>query len=146
MPTMRFCIFSGKQFGDTFENAQWRKVKKCNQYNFASSHASHLNRHLKTHSEGKPNKCSQCYYASSRASTLREHLKMDSGEKSNKCNQCNFSSIQAGDLNAHLKIHRVGKSKKCNQCKFAASYASHYAQVLFESIGSSTEWVCCKEC
>ena len=54
------------------------KLNKCNQCDYASSHAGHLRTHLKTHSGEKPNKCNECDYASSHPS----HLKIHSGEKS----------------------------------------------------------------
>ena len=45
----------------------------------------------------KPHKCNQCDYASSHASHLRTHFKKHSGEKSNKCNQCDFASSWASE-------------------------------------------------
>ena len=57
------------------------KSKKCNQCDYASSHAGHLKVHLKTHIGEKSNKCNQCDYASSHAGHLRTHLKLHSGEK-----------------------------------------------------------------
>ena len=45
----------------------------------------------------KSNKCNQCNYASSHAGHLRIHLTTHSGEKSNKCNQCDFASSEAGN-------------------------------------------------
>ena len=39
-------------------------------------------------------KCNQCDYASSHAGDLRRHLKTHSGEKSNKCKQCDYASSQ----------------------------------------------------
>ena len=53
----------------------------------------------------KSNKCNQCDYASSHAGNLRQHLKIHSGEKSHKCNQCLFASSQACNLRRHLKTH-----------------------------------------
>ena len=62
-----------------------------------------LRRNLKTHSGEKSNKCNQCDYASSQAGHLethlemhsgeKKHLKMQSGEKPNKCNQCDFGFV-----------------------------------------------------
>ena len=63
------------------------KSNKCNQCDYASSHAGNLGTHLKTHNGEKSNKCKHCDFASSYVSSLRTHLKTHSGEKSNKCNQ-----------------------------------------------------------
>ena len=59
-----------------------QKPNKCNQCDYASSHAGHLRTHLMTHSGLKPNKCNQCDYASSNAGNFRRHLKTHSEEKS----------------------------------------------------------------
>ena len=61
-----------------------KKLNKCNKCDYASSQASHLRSHLKTHSGEKSSKCNQCDYATSKAANLRTHLKTHSGEKSNK--------------------------------------------------------------
>ena len=82
------------QFYETFDNAQWRKVNKCNQFDNASSRAGHLR-----------NKCKQCYFISNQAGDLRRHLKTRSGEKSNKSNQCDYMSSCAYNLRTHLKTH-----------------------------------------
>ena len=71
------------------------KLNKCNQCDYATSHAWYLRKHLKIHSGEKPNKCSQCDYASSQANNLRRHLKTHTGEKANKCNQCDYASVHA---------------------------------------------------
>ena len=109
---MWLCMFSAKQFEDTFENTP-KKPNKCNQYDFALSYTSTLKTHLKTHSGGKLNKCNQCDYASSNASDLVKHLKTHSGEKSKKCNQCDFASSYAHHLRRHLKMHSGESLKKC---------------------------------
>ena len=96
----------------------------------ASSQASDLRRHLKTHSGEKKNECNQCDYASSYASTLRTHLKTHSGEKSNKCNQCDFASSRAGNLRTHLKTHSGEKSYKCKHCDYACSDPSSFRSHL----------------
>ena len=99
-------------------------VNKSNQCDYASSHASDLRRHLKTHIAEKRNKCSQCDYISSQSSHLIRHLKTHSGEKLNKCKHCDFRSSQASNLRTHLKIHSGEKSHKCRQCNYASSEAS----------------------
>ncbi len=60
MQPMQLCLFSGRQFEPTFENAQWEKSNKCSQCNHELSRAGHLRRHLKTHTGEKSNKCDQC--------------------------------------------------------------------------------------
>ena len=103
-------LYSGKQFEEAFENTQGRKVKKCNQCDFASSDSRYLRKHLKSHSGEKSNRCNECDLSSIRANknainvtlpiliqviwvniwnhtlgknqiNLRRHLKIHSGEK-----------------------------------------------------------------
>ena len=86
------CLLPGKRFEETFKDAKWRK---CNQCEYASSQASNLKLHLKTHSGEKSNKCNQCDYASSQASDLIcLHIWKHTGEKSIKCNQCDYGFRQ----------------------------------------------------
>ena len=156
------CLLWSKWFEGTFVNAQWRKVKKCNQCDYASSHAGTLRRHFKTHSTEKSNKCNQCNYAtsdrrgeklnkcnqceyvSSRAGNLRTHLKTHRGEKAKKCNQFDFASSQAGDLRRHLKKHSGEKSNKCNQCGFASFYSSALRTHLKTHSGENSN--ICNQC
>ena len=129
------------QFDDTFDNAQCRKVNKCNQFDNASSRAGYLR-----------NKCKQCDFISNQAGDLRRHLKTRSGEKSNKSNQCDYMSscaynlrthlkthsgevkqmkpmwiclqADANNLRTHLKTHSGEKLHKCNRCDLASSWAN----------------------
>ena len=96
---------------------------KCNLFDYASSYAGNLMRHLKTHSGEKSNKCNQCDFASSYASALRTHLKTHSGEKSFKCYQCDYACTDPSALRTHLKMHSGEKPNKCNLCDYASSYA-----------------------
>ena len=57
----------------------------------------------KNYQDMLPNKCNQCDYASSQATHLRRHLKTHSGEKSNKCNQCDYATSYASAMKTHLK-------------------------------------------
>ena len=106
---MQLCMFSSEHFEETLNNAQWRKVKKCNQCDFASSQAGDLRKHFKTHSGEKSNKCNQCDFASSQPGHLRKHLKSLSGEKSNKCSQCDFACSDPSSLMRHTNRHRAGE-------------------------------------
>ena len=137
------CMLSGRRFEHSFENAQWRRVKKCNRCEYALSESGNLRRHLKKHIGEKTNKCKQCYFRSSQASHLRARLKIQSGEKSHKCNQCDYESSGAEVLRGHLKTHRrkakqmqrmqlcilsnrpfketYENTKKCNQCYYTSS-------------------------
>ena len=65
----------------------------------------------KTDNVIKSHKCNQCEYASTHAGNLRQHLKTHSGEKLNKCNQCDFATSQAGHLRQHLKTHSEEKKQ-----------------------------------
>ena len=57
------------------------------QRGFGESAANQVSKR-KTGGRGKSNKCNQCDYASSHAFSLRTQFKTHSGEKTNKCNQC----------------------------------------------------------
>ena len=81
----------GKKFWFRFRSYFWfrhslsgEKSIKCNQCDYAFSHAGNLRTHLKTHSGEKSIKCNQCDYASAHPSNLSKHLKRHSGEKTLK--------------------------------------------------------------
>ena len=95
------------------------KSNKCNQWDFPSSLAGNLRRHLKMHSGEKAIQCNQCGFASSHASALKMHLKTHSGEKLNKCNQCNYASSRADHLRAPLETH-----SNQSQSVFCAAHSS----------------------
>ena len=99
---------------ETFMNKNNTKSNKCNQCSYASSYASHLRRHLKTHSGEKSNKCNQCDFVSSRADHLRRHLKTHSGEESNKWNDTTVVWIVWEDIIAVS----VYFSKLCKSAPF----------------------------
>ena len=103
------------------KGGQAKRSNKCNQCEYASSHAGNLMMHLKTHSGEKSNKCNQFNYASAHTSHFKIHMRTHSLEKPYKCSQCDHASSQAGNLRIHLKTHSGEKSNICNQCKYACS-------------------------
>ena len=74
----------GRQFEETFENAQWRQVKTVQPVWLSNMGESWI--------------CDQCDFAFSEAGNLRRYLKTHSSKISNKCDQCEFASIQACTL------------------------------------------------
>ena len=128
MQPMRLCILSGMQFEETCENAQRRKVKKCNQCDYVFSYASALRRHLKKNTVEKSNKCYQCDYASSQAIHLRTHHNVT----------MQYASSNASSLMMHLKSHRGEKSNKCNQCDYGSYLASDFRFDTFIELTSSS--------
>ena len=87
-------------------------IKQMENYDFVLKDANEKITKKTTDNVIKSNKCNQCDYASSHAGNLRTHLKTHSGEKSNKCNQCDYVSSYASALKKHLKIHSGEKSNK----------------------------------
>ena len=93
---------SGRTFEHSFQNAQWRKAKKCHHCDYALSEAGNLRRHLKKNIGEKTNKCKQCDFRSSQASNLRARLKTQIGEKSHKCDYEYYGAeVLRGRLNTH---------------------------------------------
>ena len=93
-------------------------IEQMENYEFVFKGANIIHPKKVTNKVIKSNKCNQCDYASSHAGNLRQHSKIHSGKKSNKCKQCNFASSRAGNLRTHLKTHSGEKEKKCNQCEY----------------------------
>ena len=103
MQPMQLCLFSGRSFEDTFENAQWRKIKQMQpmvetfvhtlekvkqmqtmqlciiSFKYAFSQAVNLRMNLMMQSVVILNKCNQWYIASSYVDNFRGHLRMQAG-------------------------------------------------------------------
>ena len=111
MQPVWLCILSSKRFEDTFENPQWRKSKQMQPVcDFASIQAGDLRTHLKMHSGEKSNKCNQCDFTCSDPSSFRTHLKTHSGEKlKNATNTIMHPLRQA--IWGHIWRHTVEKSQ-----------------------------------
>ena len=125
MQLVLLCVYIHISFEDTFENSQWGMSGKCNPCNFASSQATHVRRHLKTHSGKTTNKCDQCDFAFAQVGHLRRHLKTHSGKKS----QINVNSVSLHLVRQAIWTdiwkHSGEKSNKCNKCDFASAQADN---------------------
>ena len=65
-------------------------------------YASHLSKHLSSHSGEKLHKCSQCNKSFGLATNLKKHILTHSGEKVQKCAQCDKSFGQVVHMKRHL--------------------------------------------
>ena len=106
MQPVWLCILKGRQFEGTFEDTQWEKVKQMQRvWLCILLYKSNLRTHLNSHSRERENKCNQCDYAFSEASTLRANFKRHSGKKT-KTNATMHHPIQAilGDIWKHTNF------------------------------------------
>ena len=78
-----------------------------------------LQRHLKIHSEERPNQLTQCDKNFRTAGNLNPRLQVYSGQKSFKgtaCTQCDKCFGRSGSLKRRMKMHSGEKAHKCTQC------------------------------
>ena len=80
MQPVPICLLSAKRSEETFENTLEKSQTNATNVT-ASPQANDLTRHLKTHTGEKSNKCNQCDFATSHAGNLRTHLNIQHGEK-----------------------------------------------------------------
>ena len=115
---MWVCIFSCRQFEDTFENTQWRKAMEVQpmwlcvllftpfevafKITYWWRKDKQKERHLNIHIRGNLHKCNLCDYAATQAVHLKAHLKTHSGEKPYKCTQCIYASANLCNLRKHI--------------------------------------------
>ena len=79
------------------------KSYKCNQCDHASSHASYLKAHLKTHSAEKSNKCNQCDYACSDPIYLRKNNILKPTVEKGQTNATNVTMLLLGQaIRGHI--------------------------------------------
>ena len=107
---MWLCILSCRPFEDSFENALWRKIKQmqsmwlcillCERFEDTSENTQWRN------------KCNQCEFATSYASALRTHLKTHREEKSNKCNQWITQLYRTSVHTDESNLFRLAKTKR----------------------------------
>ena len=146
---MWLCIFSGRQFEETFENTRRRKIKQMQPVwlcifsgrPFANAPWGKARRFEDTF-EKSLNKCNQRNFASYRV----DHLQMHHGEKPNKWLQpiwlCLYradvckciveksqTNVTSVTLHRQFETHGGEKFYTCSQCEYAATCASECKQM-----------------
>ena len=101
----------------------------CNQCEYKTTEAGHLQTHKKTHSGEKPHRCTACEYSCITAGDLKVHvMRKHKGEKPFKCKQCNYACTTSCHLQRHMKTHTGEKPFNCNQCSKA--YTDKIREIL----------------
>ena len=86
--------------------------KKCDQCDYATTFATTLKRHIRTHGGQKLNKCDLCGHLFHQTGNLKRHMLIHNGEKPHKCRHCNYSCSETGDLKKHMRTHSDEKPYK----------------------------------
>lgn len=89
---------------------------------------SHLNFHLKTHSDKMPFNCYICGSAFHHATAFKIHFRIHPGHKPFKCDACGKTYTQYASLQEHSIIHSGEKPFKCEICG-KASYRLNFMEV-----------------
>nr|XP_054760214.1 zinc finger protein 271-like isoform X3 [Lytechinus pictus] len=78
---------------------------------------SSLNRHVKSHMEGKPFQCMDCSMRFPDASALAKHSTMHSGEKPFECSICSKRYANKYHFADHVKLHTGERPYACPMCE-----------------------------
>ncbi|XP_055312469.1 zinc finger protein 1-like [Sitodiplosis mosellana] len=96
--------------------AKKRTVHKCHVCGYVTSHKSHLNAHIRSHTGDRPYKCDQCSKSFTFKCNLNQHKKVHSGEKRFECSVCFKSFAQKNNLNGHFRTHADELPHSCLKC------------------------------
>ena len=115
------CILSGRQFEDTYEDSQWRKVKQMQPVRICMLWSKCFEETFETHSGEKS------HPITSSLDSLRMHFKRQ--KKSNKCSQCDFISSQEFEDTQNTQWRKV----KQMQHVWLSIYSGRQFENAFES-------------
>ena len=95
MQSMWLCILAGMPFEDAFEKTQWRKIIQLQPMWLCILYGRPFEEAFENAQWGRVKKCNQCNYASSRADYLRSHLVTHRGENHSnvECNQWHYTTF-----------------------------------------------------
>ena len=89
---------------------------------FSRMNKQYLNKHIRTHTVGKPFKCDFCNYSCVYSkSNFIKHIRTHTGEKPYKCELCDYCSAQKSSLTRHVKTHTGEKPYKCESCSYSGA-------------------------
>ncbi|XP_041867927.1 zinc finger protein 271-like [Melanotaenia boesemani] len=74
-------------------------------------------RHMKSHTEGKPDSCSVCSKSLRWKTCLEEHTRTHMEQRPFSCSVCDLSFSQGACLRRHMKIHMGEKPFRCSFCE-----------------------------
>ncbi|KAM4689109.1 uncharacterized protein O3C94_007251 [Discoglossus pictus] len=80
----------------------------CSECGKCFTHATHLNRHMKTHTGEKTfpcSECGKCFSHTTSASNLIRHMRTHTGDKTFVCSECGKCFNQLRSLKQHRKTH-----------------------------------------
>lgn len=79
-----------------------RKVHRCDECSKGFSRATHLKRHMMTHSDERPFNCTKCEKSFRRADHLRTHQNSHVEVKAHRCEHCSRGFTRAEHLRSHI--------------------------------------------
>ncbi|GBM98617.1 Histone-lysine N-methyltransferase PRDM9 [Araneus ventricosus] len=98
---------------------------RCPECSYSSDKATHLRRHLLTHSGEKPHACPHCPKRFSRVDHLRTHLLLHTGQKQHACTTCGERFSLKHYLVQHERTHSGERPYRCPDCGKDFTRASH---------------------
>ena len=143
MQPLWLCLFSGRPFEESFENAQWTRMKQTNVTNVTlpllrqaiwggiwkrtvgKSKTHVINATLLPliqvlwgsilkYTVETTKQMQSVWYKLLSSRQFEKTFENTPWRKSSKCNQCDFSCSDPSSLKRHLIIHSGEKSNKCN--------------------------------